>query len=493
MRERWPRLFAAGVIVSWLFASGVLHAQADLGHIDDANTVPRGLLRLRAITAWTRYDTRFAASGVEPLGAPFIATALGAAQMPALTATEALVQSVTESPFSLSLGRSTLNAVAREVILPLSLEYGVSNRFSIGVVVPIVQKRGTMLFVLDSTGANVGPNPGRTSSAAEQNNSQVQAEFANAIEALEARLTFCRANPASPGCAALLAREGEAQTLILDAQQFAAELADLFGGGSQEGMPFVPRTQSAAQTAIGVRVADFNARFRDLLSVDLIQAVPSGAGGAPGSADFQSFLTAEGRDSLTTQERLGIGDVEVGFKLRLLDMPVSETRSAGVMLSLASSARLPTGSRQSPNELVDLRLGAGTVVIDSRAILDARGGRFGILAAGHFATSVTEDTTASAAARSRRSTELHVAPRVHLSEPLSIHGAYSMRSTDKLGGDQLVGGGVTFSTLSAFRAGSKSIPMEMRFTHLEAITGDAGRPKFFRDQLEVRIYYRLRR
>jgi hypothetical protein len=493
MRERWPRLFAAGVIVSWLFASGALHAQADLGHIDDANTVPRGLLRLRAITAWTRYDTRFAASGVEQLGAPFIATALGAAQIPALTATEAMVEAATESPFSLSLGRSTLNAVAREVVLPLSLEYGVSNRFSIGIVVPIVQKRGTMLFVLDSTGANVGPNPGRTSGSAQQNNDQVQAEFANAITALQTRLTFCRANPASPGCAALLAREAEAQALILDAQQFAAELADLFGGGSQEGMPFVPRNQSAAQTAIGVRVADFNARFRDLLSVDLIQAVPSGAGGAPGSADFQSYLTEEGRDSLTTQERLGIGDVEVGFKLRLLDMPVSETRSAGVMLSIASSVRLPTGSRQSPNELVDLRLGAGTVVIDSRAILDARGGRVGILAAGHFATSVTDDTTANAATRNRRSTELHVAPRVHLSEPLSIHGAYSMRSTDKLGGDQLVGGGVTFSTLSAFRAGSKSIPMEMRFTHLEAITGDAGRPKFFRDQLEVRIYYRLRR
>src|SRR5687768_5999310 len=98
MRERWPRLFAAGVIVSWLFASGVLHAQPDLSHINDANTVPRGLLRLRAITAWTRYDTRFTASVVEPLGAPFSAAALGAAQMPALTATEALVQSATESP-----------------------------------------------------------------------------------------------------------------------------------------------------------------------------------------------------------------------------------------------------------------------------------------------------------------------------------------------------------------------------------------------------------
>lgn len=496
MRERWPRLVAAGMIASLLFAPRVLHAQAGLGHVEDAGTVPRGLLRLRTISSWTRYDGRFTVTGVEPLGAPFAANALGPLQIPALTPIEALVQSSSGSSFVLSLGRSTLHAVAREVVLPLALEYGVSNRFSVGVLVPIVQKRGTMLFVLDSTGANVGPNPRRTSSAALQNNVQVQAEFANAISQMQARLASCQANPAGPGCAALAGREAEAQLLIQTAQQFAAELATLFGSASQSGMTFVPRNQSAAQVAIGLRIVDFNTRFRDLLTAaaDLIQAVPSGAGGAPGSADFQSYFTEElGRDSLVTQERLGIGDVEVGFKLRLLDMPVSETRSAGIMFSIASSVRLPTGSRQSPNELVDLRLGAGTVVIDSRAVLDARGGRFGILATGQFAASVTEDTSVSAASRSRSSVELHVAPRWHLSEPLSLHGAYSLRSTDKLGGDQLVGGGVSFSTLAAFRAGSKNLPMEMRFTHLEAISGDAGRPKFFRDQLELRIYYRLRR
>ena len=53
-----------------------------------------------------------------------------------------------------------------------------------------------------------------------------------------------------------------------------------------------------------------------------------------------------------------------------------------------------------------------------------------------------------------------------------------------------MGGGVSYSTLSSYR-GTGPLPIEMRFTHLEAITGDAGRLKFFRDQLEVRIYYRL--
>jgi hypothetical protein len=260
-------------------------------------------------------------------------------------------------------------------------------------------------------------------------------------------------------------------------------------------MAFVPRNQSTAQTEIALRVADFNTRYRDFLAsgVDLIQAVPAGAGGPTGSAEFHDYFHGElERDSLDTREQLGIGDVEVGFKLRVLNLPVREDRRLGMQAAIASSVRLPTGSRQSPGEIVDIRLGAGSVAIESRAAIDARAGRIGVLASGHFATSVKNDPNVDPATYNTWLADLQVAPRWHVSEPLSFHAAYSLRSTEKFGGDQLVGGGVTFSTLSSYRAGS-SVPMEMRFTHLEAISGDAGRPKFFRDQLEVRIYYRLRR
>lgn len=86
-----------------------------------------------------------------------------------------------------------------------------------------------------------------------------------------------------------------------------------------------------------------------------------------------------------------------------------------------------------------------------------------------------------------------VAPRWHLSEPLSFFAAYSLRSTDALGNDQLLGGGISYSTLAQYGPNNRSLPIEMRFTHLEAVAGDAGRPKFFRDQLELRLYLRLLR
>jgi hypothetical protein len=60
------------------------------------------------------------------------------------------------------------------------------------------------------------------------------------------------------------------------------------------------------------------------------------------------------------------------------------------------------------------------------------------------------------------------------------------------GSDQLLGGGLTFAGFRRTREG-RTPSMEMRYTHLEAISGDAGRPRFFRDQIELRIYYRLGR
>jgi hypothetical protein len=488
-------MIVATLSASALFASR-LSAQAGLGQLEDVTLAPKGLLRLRAISAWTRYDSRFGATGTEPLGASFTADSLGPRQMAALSAIESRVQSAGAIPsFTLSLGRSQLDASAREEVFPLVLEYGVSRRFAVGVVVPIVRKRAAMLFRLDTAGgfgANVGPNRHRTDAAAEQVNALVQSEFANAASQLQTRLDACLADPAAPGCATIIA---EAPALIQSSQSFASTVAELYGSLTSAGMAFVPTTESAAQFAIASRVADFNTRYRALLgaSADVISAVPVGAGGPAGPSEFHNFLVEDlGRDSLTLQERVGIGDVEIGFKFLVLDRPRTERRRTGIQLAVAGGVRLPTGSRQSPSGVTDLRLGDGSLVVDSRAALDARAGRFGLLAVGQFAASVHDVDTTNISTRNSRWTEVHLSPRWHLSEPFAVHGAYSLRTTDKLGGDQLVGGGVSYSNLARY-TGGRSMPMEMRFTHLEAISGDAGRPKFFREQIEVRIYYRLRR
>jgi hypothetical protein len=509
MLERWSRRFAAATLTSFLCGSA-LFAQAGLTHLGDATTPARGTFRLHASAAWTRYDARFATDGVAPLGGLFTSDSLGVRELPRLSVAESLVTEAAGAPFRLTLGRSRLDATAREEIMPVALDYGVTNRLSIGVMVPVIRKRVAVQFRLDTAGgfgANVGPNRHRTSAAAAQNNAIVQAELANAAQQLQARLSSCQANPTAPGCPALLAREAEALALIAASQAFAGQLERIYGSDTNNGQPFVPTADSDAQVAIEARIAQLNAQYRDLLttSVDLLTAVPSGAGGPAGVADLQRYFAGDGvRDSVVTQERFGIGDVEVGLRFLAVHRPATDTRLFGIQLAVAAIVRLGTGSTDSPSEIVDMRLSPGDDHVDARAILDASYGRFGLLAAARHETAInaeerldpTVDPNLDAPpspVTDRSVTEISVAPRWHLSAPLSFHGAYSIRNADNTGTDQLVGGGLTFSGFRRTPAGGRAPSMEMRYTHLEAISGAAGQPRFFRDQIELRIYYRLRR
>ena len=376
--------------------------------------------------------------------------------------------------------------------VPITLEYGVTRRLSVGVMMPMVRRRVMVGVRIDTAGgfvATAGPNPHRLAGTAANQNAQVQSEFSSAISQLQARLSNCQSNPTAPGCPALLARQTEAQQLIASSQTFASDLGAIYGTLTAPGAFFVPLASSAAHTAITARVGTFNTQFQDLLgtTANLLPSRPAGAAGPPGVSDYQRFLTEElGRDSIVNTERVLVGDVEIGAKFRALDLRRARYRT---QLALAGGVRLATGSRQSKGELAALHTGGGMIVGTGAGMLDTRVGRVGLLASASYSANVRSVDTVNLAARAERWTEISLAPRWHLSDGFSLHGAYALRSTDKEGGDQLAGGGVTISRISDFTGGP--LPIEMRFTHLQTITGDPDRPRFFRDQLELRIYYRL--
>lgn len=485
---------ALALLASLCFSSGRLYAQSPggLGHIEDASTPPKGVLRLRPVISWTRYDARFGADGVDPLGGRFTSDSLGLTTYAPLALPQQYIAALSQMPgYRLNLGRSRMNATAREEIMPLAFDFGVTRRIALSVVVPIVRRRIASVMQLDSTGANVGPNLNRTSTTATQQNALVQTEFSTAAAQLQSALTSCQGNPSGPGCAAILA---DAPALLTDSQLFAGVVASLYGSSTSTGQPFVPRSASAEQAAIAAQIATYNARYRALLGSDFIQTIPVGAAGPAGTAEFQSAVLSDFLgDSLNGQERVGIGDVEIGLKVRLLDRIATDTRPYGLQFAVAAGARLPTGSTERASGVQDLSLGSGEVVANGGAVLDALAGRFGLT------TAVTASATLAGSdavpvnifAPDPPSTdwlEVHARPRWHLSRALSVHGAYSYRHNN-VGADHLVGGGVSFLPLPTVPGGSP--PMEVRFTHLEAIRGDAGMPKFFREQLEVRVYLRL--
>ena len=147
LNTRWLRLLVAGS----LFAAQDAHAQAGLPQLDDASVVPRGLVRLRAITVWSRFDERFTDAGKEAIGAPFTSNALGQAQIASLRAIDSLASVAAGQPFTLSLGQSRLDARGRHEIVPIGAEYGLTNRITVGVIIAALLISSSMMMRVESS------------------------------------------------------------------------------------------------------------------------------------------------------------------------------------------------------------------------------------------------------------------------------------------------------------------------------------------------------
>jgi hypothetical protein len=119
------------------------------------------------------------------------------------------------------------------------------------------------------------------------------------------------------------------------------------------------------------------------------------------------------------------------------------------------------------------------------------------------------DTPVSGTWREGNAIQVDAMPRFLLTDYFTIHGAYTMRhqaassytSPDvnepplfQASTEQRVGLGFGYSTVARYARSVATFPFEVFYTHLETIAATGGlTPKYRRDQIEFRIYYRLRR
>ena len=528
-------------------------AQAPLSHTEDAAPLAAGSFRLDITTAWSRQDQRFAVGGgTEPLSADLSTPALGVGQFPLLASTEASLQTLGGDPsVRLSLGRLEVRGGARIVTTPISLEYGLTRRLSIGVQVPIVQtRRVVQLRVNDDTSvaANMGFVPAGARSDAALRNQAVASAYQRDAERLATLITQCAANPAAPGCAPVNADPAGAAAARDQAREYAGAAAVL--GTNADQALLAPREGSVLATSIEAR--------RQAINTALQQYLGAGAGanvgvffatsdfsyvdlqGHAGSPGLLQAPLAGGLDSLHTADRLGIGDVAVGAKFVLFDrfargaapVPRVQTR-----MLIGAAVRFATSQADSARDLVDIAPGQGAGV-ELHSAMDLISGRLGgTIAARYvkgFARTVTAPLYGNPEAvypfpvfgqRSRTAGDivgLDVSPRYFFSDWLSVDVHYGLErvgaTTYSAGaGDtpctaclgnvapavettvgttttaQRLGLGFRFSTVDAYARGQARLPIDVSFAHLETVSGNAGLPKASRDQIRLRIYYRLRR
>ena len=522
--------------------------QTPLTHTEDAAPIPRGMLRLRVTNAWTRYDERYGTGGLlSPLGSELSTDSLGPRQLPRLTNAELGLQALTRDPsVRLTLGRLAVRSDARIVTTPIALEYGVTSRLSIGLMVPVVQTRRTVQVGVNTdslAAANAGYVPAVQRSAAATANALVATAYQRAADSLAALISRCSTTPSGSGCAPVVANPAAANAAQQDAQRFAAAVKSL--GVDTASALVAPRAGSPLASRIDVERLALNARLQQYLgagagaSTSIFFAATAfsyvdlqGRVGAPGL--LQGPLGG-GLDSIRTTERISVGDIELGAQLLVMDgfqhdsMPLRALQSR---LSVGAAVRFATSRPDSSRNLVDIGTGDGAG-FTLRSALDLIHGRAGGTIAAQYVKSLARDVQGALTGDPeaaflgpvfgpvRRTAgdvlALDVTPRYLMSDTFGFdlrygyerrggatydRAAASDPSSPAVGSGaitmpartvQRLGVGMRYSTVDAYQRGEARYPIEVSFAHLGTASGDVGEPKASRDQIQVRLFFRLRR
>ncbi|MGH7650444.1 MAG: hypothetical protein ACREMS_01245 [Gemmatimonadaceae bacterium] len=489
--------------------------------------------------------------GLEPLGIDFTLDTLGVRQFPSLAGLQATLQQVIGDPnWNASLGNTRLNLRDRINSFPLLLEAGLTSRITIAVQVPYVTTQSGAFFTLNTRGieGNLGFNPALANTAAAAQNAAMFSQFTASADALDQDLRDCAANPGGAGCSQLNAQRAAAQSLVDNSRTFAGGVNGIYATSA-----FVPVVGTDAQLAIQARVAAFKALYAQFAGLGVPQISSGGPFASQNrltALDAQTILsdTAYGFSAapLTTTGHSHFGDIDIGGKISVFDSFHGKTRARmsphglNFRTSIGGVYRIPTGQIESPDNFIDIGTGRGAKAVEGRWFSDLLiGGRFWqsfVLRVNKpFADDqemrITDLPNEELAPLYRRqmvhralgtTTEFETTPRLVVNDFFSISGQYVYRhktqdhytgtftipaavtgfsdltiDASTLGLDtetreQRAGGGVTYSNLYAVDQGTAQLPFEVSYLHWQTVKGSGGnQPKFFTDQIVLRLYMRL--
>ena len=490
---------------------------------------------------------------LEPLGVDFTLDTLGVKQFPNLASLQlGIRQLIGNSNWNATLGNSVLDLRDRVTTFPFLFEAGLSRRLSLAVQIPYVVTQSMTFFNVNTTGTqgNLGFNPSLGSSTAATQNAAMLTQFTADSTSLKNAIDNCAANPAAPGCAQLNSpgTNAQAKALIADAQSFARGVHSIYTTS-----PFVPIAGTDAQLTLETRVATFKAAYANFAAYGVAPITSTGPFASQNRLtlpDAQRILSDSAfgivADPLTSTSHSHIGDIDVGGKFLVYDSfgGAVAARMAPHGLNFRTAVggifRMPTGRIASPNSFIDVGTGRGAKAVEGRWFSDILVGprfwqsfvvRYNKPFADDQEIRITDVPDEAFPPLYRRqmvhrqlgaAIEFETTPRVVINDFFSISGQYVYRhkAQDHYTGtftvpaaitgfgditldastldlktetwEHRAGGGVSFSNLYAFEHGEAKVPFEITYLHWQTVTGAGGRqPKFFTDQIQLRLYARL--
>lgn len=536
--RRCAALLATGLCV----LGSSVRAQAVTGVGDDAIPIPRGGTRITIGGLWNDYRAVFDASGNKrPLLAPFATDAAGSRLFPQFADAERRIRALTgQSGFRLSLGPLDAAAEVRQSIVPMAIEFGVTKRLSLRLVVPYAESRDINRLVLNATGtgANVGINPALASggTSARASNGALASQIEQARAALRAELTRCASSSASD-CTVIRANPAGAEALLDRAATSRASLIALYGDAQRAGAPLVPLAGSTQQSAIvdAIRAlrTDFAAFGITTISESAAPAAATTILGPGGIRRIATDSALGGRyQAIGNTRRAGIGDIDLTATALLFDtFDADQVRrltptTRGVRSTLTAGWRFGTAGADRAEDAFDVPIGEGASALLARSTTDLVLSRsFWIsttirgvqpMSDALYLPAVQADSLRLAPAelftmaRSLgRRLDVEVAPRLAIGQFFGMSAAYLHRSwgadrytaanipadgpvvTSELPSRRLRAAslGVSFSTLAAYVRGKSKLPLEVLYSHTEPLgASGADVPAMATDRLELRIY-----
>ena len=488
---------------------------------------------------------------LEQLGVDFTLDTVGVKQFPNLASLQTGLQTLTGNPnWGATLGNTVVNLRDHVVAYPFVFEAGLSKRFSVGILVPYVHTQSSAFFNVNTSGTqgNLGFNPALAVAAAFTQDTTMFRQFTNAANALAGSLAACQANPAaSPSCPALLAQQANAQSLIASSRAFAGGVNQIYTTS-----PFIPIVGTDAQLSIEARVQAFKALYSSFLGAGnpITTNGPFASQSRLTLRDAQRILSEPpfgiAAAPLTSVSRSHVGDIDIGGKFSVYDSfgGVTAARLSPTGLNFRSAVgvtfRLPTGQIESPDNFIDIGTGRKATTIEGRWFGDILlGSRFweSFILRFNKPFSDTQEMriidlpNQELAPIYRRQTvdrklgntlEFETSPRIVLNDFLAVSGWYMYRhkqqdhytgtftipaaitgfadvnldaSTLDLETEQTehrLGGGISFSNIFSFEQGKAKVPFEVTYLHWQTVKGAGGnQPKFFTDQIQLRLYARI--
>lgn len=359
------------VFLGALLAPGPAKAQEPYSPL-----VPRGKIRLEIRGEYSSFSSRYrmladGTAATEQLSDPFTGPA-GTGVFAFLAPAEQAVRDAVGEDYDLSLGTMASFMEKNRAWVPVSLDVGIFDWLTAGLVVPAVQNETEFAFHFeaDSLEANAGFGPGLSDPGAV---SDFLSGLQGSIRAYDAfHEATCAADPSSPACM-------NAGTVLENAMSFRSAVAAMYG------TRFAPLGWSPAGMALQARLSAIAMAFE--------------AAGVPGVPDTvplaDALLTPEDFLSLVADPAYGIaatnplgqwrghwslGDIEVRADARLLESGKPEgsrhfVAGAGVLV------RLPTGTQDDPANFIDAATGDAQTDVELRGWLNGRWrGGFGVWA-----------------------------------------------------------------------------------------------------------------